>query len=90
MSFEMKEIKVITIEKPTIPMRESMKDMDELEMDFLKDEYKQDRKAFEDVLQRTKNNIRLFRINVIRKCTIKSVPTKITQQHMNQRAQSIY
>ena len=52
----MKEMRIITTEEPIVPSEATLNDLDKLQVEVMKDEYRQDRKSTKAIIHRTKNN----------------------------------
>jgi hypothetical protein len=56
-SLELKKLTVVTVEAPIQPTTAQLATMDNLEKEFAKDDFRQDKKTYKDVIQKTKNNL---------------------------------
>ena len=56
-SLELKKLTVVTVDSPIAPTTDQLKAMDDLEREFTKDDFRQDKKTYKDAVQKTKLNL---------------------------------
>ena len=62
-SLELKELTIVTVKEPSAPTTAKLALMDDLEKEFAKDDYRQDKKTYKDVVQKTTVNLtKLYKV----------------------------